>query len=414
MIDYINIEKEIQELDIIDNKYIFLEKDDNNREILIFNLKNSKLIGNNINYPNCLIFNDNKVYNPIREKIMSLDKIKNDNKINFIHEPHKIIFKTPVFYFIYNLDNYYHFVYDTLPYLLSYFELKKKIKDLKLLMNFSSDKKDFYPFVKEFLSILSIKDNDIIIANKHTLYEDMYISSSYTHDNKSNIPPRKEIYFLYQKIVSIVNNIILDKELPKKIYISRRSWIHNDYSNIGTNYTLRRKLKNEDLLVNFLNKKGIVEVFTEKLSTIEKILMFSKAELVIGAIGGGLCNVLFSNSDCKLIPIISPTFLDINNRFIFSFFNVKTDYFYDTEHVEKDFWKKYMRIKDTENNIIGEIEDVLDNDLIISYSNEKVSGWNSETTFNKIKIKKSNCVPLDNGLNSSWIINLEEFIKKFS
>ena len=46
-------------------------------------------------------------------------------------------------------------------------------------------------------------------------------------------------------------------------------------SGIGTNYTQRRKLVNEDDLVDKLIKEDYVEVFTERLSTIEKIAYFA-------------------------------------------------------------------------------------------------------------------------------------------
>ena len=66
-----------------------------------------------------------------------------------------------------------------------------------------------------------------------------------------------------------------------------------------------------------LIKEGYEEVFTEKLSMIEKILYFSNCTHVKGAIGGGISNVLFSPETTKLKAIISPTFLDVNKRFKF-------------------------------------------------------------------------------------------------
>ena len=62
-------------------------------------------------------------------------------------------------------DNYFHFVYDTLPYLISFFELKKEIPNLKLLMNYPNFQKNkFYTFVNEFLEILNIMSTDIKIS----------------------------------------------------------------------------------------------------------------------------------------------------------------------------------------------------------------------------------------------------------
>ena len=276
-------------------------------------------------------------------------------------------------------------------------------------MNYSVGKTEFYKFVVEFLDILGISKDDIIIADKNTLYKSVYVSSSYTHDNDSNIPPRKEIYELYKSIVEIIRSNNSINNLPKKIYVSRRTWVHNNLSNIGTNYTTRRKLEIEDELVDLLVSKGYTEVFTENLSTVEKVLMFYNADIVIGAIGGGLCNVLFSGENTKLISLISPTFLEVNSRFVYSFSNVDTIYFKDTHHVEIDDWKKYMRVKCDE--LVGEVEDVYEDTLLVSYANEKVAGWNSEIKFDKKIINKSDCVKLDEGLNSSWTFKIDDLIK---
>ena len=54
-------------------------------------------------------FYDNNIYE---------DEIREINNKKIINEN--------VFFFIYNFDNYYHFLYDTLPYLYTYFELKKE------------------------------------------------------------------------------------------------------------------------------------------------------------------------------------------------------------------------------------------------------------------------------------------------
>jgi hypothetical protein len=351
------------------------------------------------------------VFNPINEKIMSLDSVTKDEKpLNLSRHFDKEI-NTPVFYFIYNTDNYYHFIYDTLPYLITYLGLKKDKPNLKLLMNYPNpDSGSFYPFVKEFLELLNIIDDDILIVNSHTLYNNLYVSSSYTHGIDSNLPPRKEIYELYDEIVTTVKSRTKSNEShPKKIYISRRSWLHNDFSNIGTNYTTRRKLENEDALVESLNQQGYVEVFTENLSTVEKVRMFSQVDSVIGSIGGGVCNVLFSPPNTNVTVLISPTFLDVNKRFIYSFSNVNVNYFNDTKHVCDDEFKKYMRVK--VGDIIGEITEVYNDEVLINYSEKFVAGWNNEVKFNTKKVKKKDCIILDKGLNSEWTLNIEKLLK---
>ena len=384
--------------------------DENKREINIYKLEKCHACGVNLYYPNILLKNSKKLILPLLEKTMSLQSStiyeEYDMKFNYVSNNIITKYNKPLFYFIYNTDNYYHFLYDTLPYLISFLELKKEIPDLKLLMQYPNfEKKSFYPFVLEFLELLNIKNEDIIIINSNTEYDTIYISTSYTHDIDSNLPPRKEIYSFYKNFVNIVkkeNNII---NIPKKIYISRRTWIHNDFNNIGTNYTTRRKLVNEDSLVEYLLSNGYTEIFTEKLSTIEKILYFSNATHIIGSIGGGISNVLFSPSTTKLEVIVSPTFLEVNNRFKYSLEVVNVYYNYDTEHIEKDKYKTYMRVRTNNNKIIGEIEKICNDKLIVLYSeNNPITGWNSQNIYKKIELNMNEVKLLDNGLNSPYII----------
>ena len=64
--------------------------------------------------------------------------------------------------------------------------------------------------------------------------------------------------------------------------------------NLGTNYTTRRCCENEDAVVKLLASYGIEEVFMELLTTEQKIQYCKNAELIVGVVGGGMCNLLFS------------------------------------------------------------------------------------------------------------------------
>jgi capsular polysaccharide biosynthesis protein len=267
-------------------------------------------------------------------------------------------------------------------------------------------KLSMFKFVIEFLEILNIHENEIIMASENTLYKDVYISTSYTHDIDSNLPPRKEIFdFFKNMVVNVKKNHSLNNT-PKKIYVSRRSWLHNDFSNIGTNYTTRRKCMNEDQLVDKLLKNGYTEVFTEKLSTIEKILYFSNATNVVGAIGGGISNVLFSPKTTKLNAIVSPTFLDVNKRFKFCLDNVDVNYDFNTIHYEKKQIKKYMRVKTKDGSITGEIQEI-DDDNIIVFINNNETGWDLQNNYEQKKLRINDVINIDDGLNSCWIYKLD-------
>jgi capsular polysaccharide biosynthesis protein len=396
----------------IKNIYKNIFEEENRREINLYKYNDCILTGINICYPNVLLYqvNYDKLVLPTIEKTMSLNVSspyeKNNMEFDFNKNDVKLeTYENPLFFFIYNTDNYFHFLYDSLPYLISFLELKKINNNVKLLVQYpNKQKKTFYPFVIELLNILNISDNDLVIADEFTIYKEMYISTSYTHDCDSNLPPRKEIYDLYKNIVETVKSKYNTENTPKKIYVSRRTWLHNDFSNIGTNYTTRRRLVNEDALVEKLQKEGFKEVFTENLTTIEKVLYFANATHVVGAIGGGISNVLFSPSSTKLEAIVSPTFLDVNGRFKYSLDNVDVYYNYNTKHFENTEFKTYMRIKMKDNKIIGEIDKIYDDKLLVSYTKEFNVGWNFESKYEKIELNQNDVERIDDGLNSPWFI----------
>jgi hypothetical protein len=393
-------------------KELFLELDENGREIYVYTLNNCSLSGHSAFYPDVLIESDDldTYVLPYYETTMSL-------KRNSRYESEGMVFSRikdhntltmnqiePVFFFIYNTDNYFHFLYDSLPYLITYFHIKKTVTNLKLLMNYPTHmKKEFYKFVTEFLQLLEIGSSDIVIATE-CRYKTIYLSSSYTHNGLSNCLPRKEVYSLYDDMVKRAKTLATT-QMPKKIYISRRTWIHNDLSNIGTNYTTRRKMMNEDELVETLTQHGFIEVFTENMSTVDKILLFYNAELIVGAIGGGIANALFSTPMTKLVAIVSPCFNDINKRFHFSLMRANVQYFNETQLYENiNGFSKYMRVKHIKDGVIGEITEVMTDSVKVAVGN--AHGWNNELVYDSAEFKYNEIIKLDEGLNSPYTVNL--------
>ena len=134
------------------------ELDENGREINIYKLKNCQPTGINLFYPNVLFnlttseTNDTttckqseQLILPLLERTMSLQTagtIYEKNDMQFTFEPNNInnsVYTEPVFFFIYNTDNYFHFLYDSMPYLISFIHLKKTIPTLKLLMQYPNE-----------------------------------------------------------------------------------------------------------------------------------------------------------------------------------------------------------------------------------------------------------------------------------
>ena len=115
------------------NYKIIKDKDDTERDIGYSNIETSstlefktcKLVGRNSFYPNVLIYDNSNLYSPYDEKVMSLNKdsFYDDNIYDLSDkniENKNIEITEDVFFFIYNFDNYYHYLYDTITYLYTY------------------------------------------------------------------------------------------------------------------------------------------------------------------------------------------------------------------------------------------------------------------------------------------------------
>jgi capsular polysaccharide biosynthesis protein len=398
-------------------KWLYLEQDNNKRVIFIYKLINCVCCGVSLSYPDLLLHSNLKLYLPIKEKTMSLNSstiYSKTMKYETILKKNVKVITTPLFFFNYNLNNYYHFLYDALPNLYSYLYLKQYIETLKLIVYYPSHKNSFCKFVYEFLELLGITTQDILIFDETCIYKKIYVTTSYTHDFDSNLQPRKEIHEIYKLLVKNALKISTHLSTFDKIYISRRTWIHNDLSNIGTNYTTRRKMINEDELVEILKLQNYKEIFTENLSVSDKIVLFNKAKYVIGAIGGGIANMVFANENTKLLVIVSPYFFECNERFKYCFSTNNTVYFYNCSHFEKSLFKKYIRVKIKNTDLIGEIIEVNKNGngngneiLVIQYNEGKTTniGWNYDNNYKNIQVADTDVICLDNGLNSSYVID---------
>jgi hypothetical protein len=331
-----NIQKTILPINFWDSgrTRLIAEKDSNGRSIEVAYFFSCQFTGLSKHYPQPLIYSHQtgKLILPTKEMFMSLGRgtvyeEKMEYEVNFPFS-FKNFCSVPVFYFVYNMANYYHFIYDTLPYLYSYLNEKEIHPDLKLLVSPPDGKEDLYPFVWESLELLGIKKKDIVFLNPETLYNTVVVSSSLTHNGLSNTPPHHGVF-------DIIDHMKSEYQGPEKIYISRRTWVHNNLDNIGTNYTERRRCVNEDEVVELFKSYGYEEVFCENMTMKEKIGLFNSAKYVAGPIGGGMCNVIFSPPETKVISINSPLFFDINTRFEYSMFHTQLHHFNDTEFVGK-------------------------------------------------------------------------------
>jgi capsular polysaccharide biosynthesis protein len=345
-------------------------------------------------YPICRVNGQS----PYDEQVMSMPSIMAG--IGLAEQPNATTFqKGHFFFFIFNLDNYYHFIYDTLPYLTHYFELIKRIPACKLLI---PESHTFLPFQLEFLTRLGITESQIVRSTHLCSYEHLYLPSSLTHGkDASGTPLSNEIY-------SPEARTLWNRLRPSiKIYISRRTHIHNDMTNIGTNYTLRRRCINEDAVVSAVSNRGYKEIFCELLTTDEKIELFARATHIIGFIGGGLANLLFSRPETQVGCIETPDFLRINQRFKHSMDHTRITYLPITKHSAYDGpYSLYTRVRiitGPYKDRIGELLEWKDGQgYRVNVSNNDIAGFAHNQIFTEVWISDTDLDPLDKGLNSPF------------
>ena len=309
-------------------------EDENGRKIEVGYFFGVEFTGHSIHYPQPLMYSNHskKLILPTKEMFMSLGRgtvYEETMKYDLDIKNPELMYNGNVYYFVYNMANYYHFIYDTLPYLYGYFNEKQYFPDLKLLVSPPEGRIDLYPFVWDTLELLGITRSDVVFLNDKARYKMVVVGSSLTHDGLSNTPPHKGAF----DIINRMKGDYDDYDAPEKIYISRRTWIHNNKENIGTDYTERRRCVNEDDVVSLFKKRGFEEIFCENLSMKEKIGLFRGAKVIAGTIGGGMVNTIFSPPDTKVISIDSPLYFDINNRLEYAMSHTQLHHFTDTEFV---------------------------------------------------------------------------------
>lgn len=347
--------------------------------------------------------------NPYDEKVMSMPQLHTLLPHSYISEHVCLPYKTGVyFFFIYNLENYYHFLYDTLPYLNFYFSLSPRPT---LLVE--KDHK-FLKFQKEMLLLLGILEKDIEYATDAT-YEHLYVPTSLTHGqlingaNASNYPPDALAYKVWGKLNE---SVYYSLPTPKKFYVSRRSYIHGDSSNIGTNYTTRRRCINENAVVELVKSYGYEEVFCEIMSTEQKIATFKNATHIIGFIGGGMANTLFSPGSVKVGTILTPEFNKINTRFVHCMNHCKLSMLDITDLAPyTGIFPLFTRvqIKDKCSALfdkIGEVHACEDGKYSVHVSPNVIAGFSLDASLIVSEFYESQLMPLDGGLNSPFVCNI--------
>jgi len=150
-------------------------------------------------------------------------------------------------------------------------------------------------------------------------------------------------YFI---IKSFINNVItydLNNKYSKYIYISR----------YDSKY---RRIKNEELVMDYLNTNGFSKIQLTNMPLIEQFAIFYNAEIIISVHGAALTNILFCKPNTKVIEI-SCNFLKDKTYFedIANCLNLIYYKFTDTESINNSFCPNNEMAKDI---IVNNIESI--------------------------------------------------------
>ncbi|MDQ3534382.1 MAG: glycosyltransferase family 61 protein [Bacteroidota bacterium] len=176
-------------------------------------------------------------------------------------------------------SGYFHWMTDSLTRLLSFISLVE-IKDIVFLLPENGPE-----FQTETLKILGFNSFVFIPPNRFLKFKKLYIPHFVAPTGNYNEALIDELRSLFFK------NLEFDFITPSKfIYVSRK---HSE----------RRKIQNEDELIDLLLKWNFEIVYFEKMSVKQQFELLSQTKVLIGQHGAGLTNMLFMQKGTKVLEL---------------------------------------------------------------------------------------------------------------
>jgi hypothetical protein len=185
--------------------------------------------------------------------------------------------------------SYAHWLIQDLPRFLKLVMLHEK----QLQISISNTAPRYVVEVLDILGIAPKQLTQVLYAEKYT-----FVSAQYAE----GLPSSADIEILHKfRDEKVKNQVTLRKDMssitPEKVYISRR------YS--------ARSLPNEIEIERLAIENNFMVVYLEEWKLDDEIEMFRNVELIVGAAGAGLCNIVWADQDrCKqVVEIYDDTFL---------------------------------------------------------------------------------------------------------
>jgi capsular polysaccharide biosynthesis protein len=184
-------------------------------------------------------------------------------------------------------DNYYHWYIDSLPRILALHDsFCKKFDKITLITTKNLNEEQL-----QILKSLLPQNTELQKAEKNAIIKPhRYIFLPFLSAKCSGFLPNKYLNFYKEKINDLFSSTNQKWSL-KKIYISRQN-------------AKKRKIINEEQVINFLKTKGFEIFQLEDHSIKTQIKLFKSASLIVAQHGAALTNLLYSENT-EIVEIFS-------------------------------------------------------------------------------------------------------------
>ena len=221
-------------------------------------------------------------------QVNSIDTERFNDCISYMDKNLKFIIKNTR-----DSSNYWHWTFENLPRLILLKELIDKNSWNVELINHGSDLKKFqrewlHKLFGDGVEIKQIKNNAAIINNVLVIREPF---------------PAHHSSWMIKKIKEYGGKIAKDckVKLGDKLYIQRGNTKNG------------RNIINEEEIKSMLSKKGYQILKMDELSIEQQIRVFNDAQVIIGAHGAALTNMVYCNKNTNIIEIYHPRYMPGQN-----------------------------------------------------------------------------------------------------
>lgn len=183
-----------------------------------------------------------------------------------------------------------HWLPEFLPK-LQFYQQHPEYRDTPIIVDIGMPKSHF-----DHLRRISANPLITISANHQVLCKELIVAPSpsfFPTEIFPNTIPFHEMMGFSLRAINFLRN---SKPLEPILHRKRRIFL-------GRKNSKWRRLINEDEIALFLNRLGFETVYMEKLSTSQQIKLFQSAEWIVGPNGSALNNLIFSETDTKVIVL---------------------------------------------------------------------------------------------------------------